>query len=73
MFDWKNLIAGVLTLVIAAGLKAFFALINFTIDEAVFNSLVGAIVAYIVSQFLTNEANHLLVKAGYRGFLPKEK
>lgn len=70
MFDWKNLIAGVLTLVIAAGLKALFALIGFQIDEALFNTLVAAIVAFIMAQFLTNEANHLFVKLGYRGFLP---
>lgn len=71
MFDWKNLIAGVLTLVIGAALKAFFAFINFPLDEAVFNSLVGAIVTALMALFVTNEVNHALVKAGFKGFLPK--
>lgn len=71
MFDWKNLLAGVLTLAIGAALKAFFQLIGFEIDEGLFNALVGAIVAFIVGQFLTNEVNHLLVRIGFRGFLPK--
>lgn len=71
MFDWKNLLAGVLTLAIAAGLKAFFALIGFVVDDSIFNALVAAIVAFIMGQFAVNEVNHIFVKLGYRGFLPK--
>ena len=46
-----ELVKGALVLVIGFVLKWFFALINFPIDEAVFNALLGAIVAYLLALF----------------------
>jgi hypothetical protein len=60
MFD--ELVKSALVLLVSFALKWFFALINFEIDLAVFNALVGAIVLY----FLT-----LLGYEGARKLAPK--
>ena len=52
--DTGNLIKAVLTLVVAYLLKLFFDLIGYTLDPAVFNSLVAAIVVWFLTFFSYN-------------------
>jgi len=49
--DWKELLQAALTLVVAFGVRWFFSLIGFELDEATFIALVGAIVAYLMGIF----------------------
>jgi len=56
--DWKTLLQAALTLVVGFGLKWFFALIGFEVDEATLNALVGAIVAFLLGLFFVNTGEH---------------
>ena len=47
----SELVKAALVLVIGFALKWLFGLIGFAIDEASFNALVGAIVAYFLTLF----------------------
>ena len=47
----NELIKGALVLVVGFALKWIFALVNFPIDEATYNALLGAIVAYLLALF----------------------
>lgn len=49
--NWKDLLQAALVLVVSYGLKWLLALIGVTIDEALFNTIVAAIVAYLLALF----------------------
>ena len=48
---WQELLQAALTLVVAFAVRWFFSLIGFEIDDAIFNTLVAAIVVYLLQLF----------------------
>ena len=49
--SWQELLQAALTLVVAFGVRWFFGLVGFEIDDALFNTLVAAIVVYLLQLF----------------------
>jgi len=52
--DWKTLLQAALTLVVGFALKWFFALVGFEIDPALLDTLVAAIVTFLLGLFFVN-------------------
>ena len=48
---WQELLQAALTLVVAFAARWFFALINVTIDDVLFNTIVAGIVVYLLQLF----------------------
>ena len=70
---WQELLQAALTLVVAFAVRWFFGLIGFEIDDAVFNTLVGAIVVYLLGLFGVEFAHGVRTgfRSGQRLFRPR--
>ena len=60
-----ELLKSALVLVFSFGLKWLLGQIGVQLDEAVFNSIVAALVAWILAQFGLEGAHAILAKRGY--------
>jgi len=66
--DLKELVAAALVLVVRFGLVWFFGLIGLELDEAILNSIVAAIVAWLLALFGLELAGKV---PGVRNFIHK--
>lgn len=70
---FSELLKSVLMIVIAFGVRWFFALINVPIDDTVFNSIVAGLVTWLMAQLGYGVTIRLLPGLVSRGLLDADK
>lgn len=70
--DLSQLLQAALTLVVSFGLRYLFSLIGFSLDEAVFNALVAAIVTALIGLFLVKATARAVRNTRAARFLPEK-